>query len=512
MEISSWKAHWANWSESRTALRFEGTEISYGELEDRVARLAGLLRRSALTGGDRVAYLGPNSPELLETLFACARLGAIFVPLNTRMPPAELRVFLQQSTPHAILAEESLLETARASGPALAAEIVAFSAGGGIGKPTPTDLLPVRAEPGADPSAPVLILFTSGTTGTPKGAVMTREAVAANAIATALAFGMNASDQVLTFTPMFHIAGLNLLTTPALFAGATVTVHRTFDPRSILQDIESIPATLLLVPPAMTRDLVAHPAWQHTDLASLRCVMTGGATVTEPSVQCWSERGIPVIQGYGMTEAGSNASLVPIHVTPDKSLTAGKPTFGAEVRIVDASGRDVGPGGHGQIAVRSPTMMQGYWQNPKATRQAIQNGWLHTGDLGFIDEEGYLHVVERIKEIIIVGASNVSPADLEAVLIESPDIEGAVVVGRPDEKLGEVPVAFVVPATGGALTEDWVMSLFEGRLAPYKHPREVIFLAVLPRTSVGKPHKAALRAMASRGLERPSWTGPGHHL
>ncbi|HEY6421811.1 MAG TPA: AMP-binding protein [Pseudonocardiaceae bacterium] len=500
MEISGWIRHWANWSPSKTALRFEGTEISYRELEDRVARLAGVLSRSGTTRGDRVAYLGPNCPELVEALFACARLGAIFVPLNARMPPAELRVFVRQSTPRTFLAEHSLLETARASAPELAGKVVTFSAGAGFAEPAAAESSPVQAK--ADPSAVVLILFTSGTTGTPKGAVMTHAALAANAVGTALALGMNASDEILTFTPMFHIAGLNLLTTPALFLGATVTVHRRFDPGSVLRDIQDIPATLLLVPPPMTRQLAAHPTWARTDLAGLRVVMTGGTTVTERSIQCFVDRGVPIVQGYGMTETGTSVSMVPIHDTPSKTLTAGKPTLGSELRVVDGSGRDVAPGRHGEIAVRGPSMMQGYWQNSDATDQAIRSGWLHTGDLGFIDEEGYLHVVDRIKEIIIVGVSNVSPADLEAILAESPDIEAAAVVGRPDEKLGEVPVVFVVPAPGRSPSREQVLSLFEGRLAPYKHPREVIFLDALPRTSVGKPEKETLRALARRCPDR----------
>lgn len=496
MEISSWIAHWAGWAPSKAAIRFEGAQITYRELENRIAALAGFLRRSGTRRGDRVAYLGPNCPELVETLFACARLGAIFVPLNARMPPAELQVFVDQSTPRTFVAEEGQLAAARAAAPERAREIVAFSAGVGIGHPGAADPAPVQAEPGADPSAPVLIAFTSGTTGTPRGAVMSHEALTANALDMVLALQMSADDEILTFTPMFHFAGLNLLTTPALSAGATVTVHRQFDPGSILDDIGQIPATLLVSPPPVTRELAAHCGWEQATLTSLRCVVTGGTTVTERSIRCWRDRGIPVVQGYGLTETG-NFSAVPIHDTPGKSLTAGKPTMRCQLRVVDASGHDVPPGGRGEIVVRGPGIMRGYWQNPEATRLAIRDGWFHTGDLGFIDEEGFLHVADRIKEIIVVGVSNVSPADLEAVLAESPDIEAAAVVGRPDDELGEVPVAFVVPVPGRMLSRRQVLSLFEGRLAAYKHPRDVIFLEALPRTSVGKPEKKALRAIAS---------------
>jgi acyl-CoA synthetase (AMP-forming)/AMP-acid ligase II len=324
-------------------------------------------------------------PELVETLFACARLGAIFVPLNARMPAAELQVFVDQSTPRTFVAEEGLLATARASAPERAREFVAFPAGAGIGDPGAAGPAPVRADPGADPSAPVLIAFTSGTTGSPRGAVMTHEALTANALDMVLALQMSPGDEILTFT---------------------------------------------------------------------------------------------------------------IHETPGKSLTAGKPAMRCQLRVADAAGHDVAPGTRGEIVVRGPGVMRGYWQNPEATRLAIRDGWFHPGDLGFIDEEGFLHVADRIKEIIVVGVSNVSPADLEAVLAESPDIEAAAVVGRPDHELGEVPVAFVVPAPGRVLSREQVLSPFEGRLAKYKHPRDVIFLEALPRTSVGKPEKKALRAIA----------------
>jgi fatty-acyl-CoA synthase len=303
MEISRWIAHWAGWAPSKAALRFEGARITYRELEDRIAALAGFLRRSGTTRGDRVAYLGPNCPELVETLFACARLGAIFVPLNARMPEAELRAFVDQSTPRTFVAEEGLLATARASAPERAPEFVEFSAGAGIGDPGATDSTRVRADPGADASAAVLIAFTSGTTGPPRGAVMTHEALTANALDMVLALQMSNGDEILTFTPMFHFAGLNLLTTPALSVGATVTV-RQFDPGSILGDIDDIPATLLVSPPPITRELAAHCGWEDASLTSLRCVVTGGTTVTERSVRCWRDRGVPVVQGYGLTEAG----------------------------------------------------------------------------------------------------------------------------------------------------------------------------------------------------------------
>ena len=493
MEISNWIAHRAEWAPAKTALRFEGEEITYGCLEDRIANLAALLGGVGVAAGDRVVYLGPSCIELLESFFACARLGAIFVPLNSRMPPAELVTFVEQTNPRAFVVEESFRETVRLCAPATPGRVF-FSIGKRI--EGASDLAPVRADPDANPSAPVLILFTSGTTGRPKGAVMTNDSLIANAADTASALEMTANDEVLTFTPMFHVAGLNLLTTPALSIGATVTVHREFQPRAVLEDIEARAVTLLVASPPMTAELIADPAWDDTHLTGLRCVLVGGTSVTKRSVQPWRRRNVPVVQSYGMTEAGPHATLVPLHDVPLRSLTAGKPMMRCQVRITDPSDREVERGERGEIVVRGPAVMREYWQNAEATRQALRNGWLRTGDAGFIDGDGYLHVVDRIKEIIITGTSNVYPADLEAVLAESPDISAAAVVARPDEVQGEVPVAFVVPAAGSSLSVEHILSLFEGRLASYKHPRDVIFLDAMPRTSVGKPEKKALRAMA----------------
>lgn len=203
------------------------------------------------------------------------------------------------------------------------------------------------------------------------------------------------------------------------------------------------------------------------------------------------------VQGYGQTESGGNAAVTPVDDTPEKSMTAGKPTMGCQIRVVDAAGACVASGEPGEILIRSAAMMLEYFENPQATRAALADGWLRTGDVGVIDEEGYLHVIDRLKDIIIVGVSNVYPADLEAILDESPDIAAAAVVGAPDEELGEVPVAFVVPAAGRSVSTGHVLGLFAGRLATYKQPRRVIILDALPRTSVGKIEKKALRAMAA---------------
>jgi len=491
MDISRWISDAAAGTPANTAVRFESREFTYADLEWRVGALAGVLKDAGTASGDRVAYLGPNCPELLKALFACARLGAIFVPLNARMTAAELRLFVEQASPSVLLAEESLWQTAGECADPRQIQILRFSIGESWDGPQ------VSPGPDVDASSPVLIFFTSGTTGTPKGALLTHGALTAHAADTAEVLRMTATDEVLTVTPMFHVAGLNLLTTPALSIGATVAVHRRFDPAAVLAELAKGTPSMLISPPHMTYDLTAHPAWEHTDLGSLRCVMTGGTTVPARALDCWTGRGVAVIQSYGLTEAGGSVTLVPIEEAPAKRTTAGRPLPHCQVRVVASSGHTLPPGQHGEIVVRSPSAMREYWHNPRATTQAMHDGWLHTGDLGFLDTDGYLHIVDRIKELIIVGVSNVAPADLEAVLADSPDIAAAAVIGRPDDKLGEVPIAFVVRSAGSQLSAEQVLALFDGRVAPYKRPRDVIFLEAMPQTSVGKPEKKALRALTT---------------
>ena len=494
MDISGWIADWARWTPDRTALRFDGRSISYAELEGRIAGTAGALHSLGVRPGDRVAYLGPNCPELLEVFFACARTGAIFVPLNARLPACELSVFLGLSRPRLLVAEEQFVDTALASGGDLASGAVS-SFRAGMGDPLGTgSAMPVDPEMNA--AAAVLIAFTSGTTGRPKGAVHTNNGIAANALDAIAGLGITPADEILTILPMFHIAGLNILTLPTLRSGATVTIHPQFDPSAALRDIQRHAVTLLLSTPPMTTSMARDPAWATVDLGSLRALLVGGTVVTEEAIGPWRARGVPVVQGYGMTEAGPVVTLVPLQDVPAKSLTAGKPTLHNELRIIDPTGRDVQVGEAGEVVIRGPSVTAGYWQNPEATREAIPDGWFRTGDLGFLDGEGYLHIVDRIKEIIIVGVSNVYPADLEAVLTASAGVADAAVVGVPDEELGEVPVAFVVRAPGASLSEAQALALFEGRLAPYKHPRRVVFLEAMPRTAVGKIEKKALRALA----------------
>jgi fatty-acyl-CoA synthase len=496
VDISGWIAHWASWTPDKSALRFEARDVSYAELEQSVGSVSAWLRGGGVLPGDRVACLGPNCPELLELLFACARVGAIFVPLNIRMPPAELRVFVELTRPRLLVAEEGFQEVAVDSVGDLGRDRVkTFQLGGELAGP---GLERVPAGSGIDGVAPVLILFTSGTTGRPKGATFTHQNVAFNALNVLTACGLTAADEILSAVPMFHTGGLFIHTLPGLCSGATVTIHRQFEPGPLLEEIQRQRITLLACVPAMTFALAAHPDWDQADLSSLRLVYTGSTIVTPNAIEPWQAKRVRIGQGYGSTEACPTATAMPPGAPDDAALTVGKPALYTQMRVVDESGRDVPVGQPGEVWFRGPAVMQGYWENEQANREAFRDGWFRNGDLGLLDDEGYLHIVGRIKDIIIVGGSNVHPTDLEAVLDGCADIREAAVVGRPDSELGEVPVACVVPAPDCTLTSERVIAFFENRLATYKHPRDVIFLDALPRNPTDKIDRVRLREVVAQ--------------
>jgi fatty-acyl-CoA synthase len=412
------------------------------------------------------------------------------------MPAPELRSVLENVEPRALLAEARFARTAHEAADGLELRILPFGGeDADRGLRQLLDRAPrLRCDPERGLRTPLMIINTSGTTGPPKAAVLTHEALHCNALNVAASVGIGAADEVLANGPLFNTGPLNILTTPALAAGATVTILREFDAGATLEAIERRAITLAIATPSMTKALISHPRRAATDLSSLRCVITGSTTVREDVLAPWFERGVTVCQDYGLTETMPVVTVVPLDDAHRLRATAGRPVPHCRVRIADDDGSPVRDGAVGEVLVRGPTVMREYWRNPEATGEAFHDdGWFRTGDAGSLDDEGMLRIVDRIKHVIIVGSCNVYPADVESVLASCPQIAEAAVVGRADEQLGEVPVAFVVPKRPGTIGADDVKRLFEGRLATYKHPREVIFTHALPRTAMGKVDGEQLR-------------------
>ncbi len=463
MSLSRLLEHWAAHCPSRIALHFEGADLTYGELWQRVERATRALR---VESGERIAWLGYNHPDMLVLLFAAARRSAILVPLNWRLTAAEHRAILQDCQPRWLFSDADLAPAAAA-----------------LGVP------PGRLEPGAGATLvgtdddELLLVYTSGTTGRPKGAVLTQAALLWNGYNAIHAHDLGQSDHVLSTLPMFHVGGLNNQTLPALLAGATVTLHKRFEAGAWLADVQARRPTLSLLVPATMQAVISHPDWSGSDLSSLRLVNTGSMVVPESLIRVFHGRGVAVGQIYGATETAPIAIVLRREDAMRKVGSAGKPAMHCEVKLVD-----------GEVLVRGPSVMRRYWNDPAATAQALdRDGWFHTGDLARVDEEGYFWIVGRSKDVIISGGENIYPAELENVMADCPAIAESAVIGVPDEKWGEAACAVIVRRPGAALDEAAVLALFKDRLARYKHPRHVVFAEALPKNALGKVQKQELK-------------------
>lgn len=420
------------------------------------------LRGAGVARGHIVAWLGHNSWDMIATLAACESLGAVLLPLNWRLTAAELaRIATHAGAGHlmgtpevATLAEETLRRARLQPGP---------------------------AEGVAD--GDLLLVYTSGTTGEPKGAMHTRAGLQANAAAAVAAQGFNAATRVLSALPLFHVGGLCIQTLPALAVGARVSLLPRFEPDTWFDTVAQWrPTTSLLVPAAM-KALVDHPRWPGADLSSLAFVNSGSQIVPRALIEAFHARGVPVAQVYGATETGP----VSIVLKPDEALAhvgrAGRPALGVQVRLA----------ADGEILLKAPNLMRGYHRSPETGFDA--EGWFHTGDLAVLHDDGFYEVVGRSKELIISGGENIHPAEIEALVAEHPAVAECAVVGLPDARWGEVPVLAVVPRPGLAAPEPAaLLAALEGRLARFKLPRRVLVLDALPKTALGKVQRQALAA------------------
>lgn len=494
MDLSHWIERWADFQPGKTAIRFEGVDISYAGFNDRIRRAAAMLRGDlGVARGDRIAYLGLNSPDMLALMLACARLGAILVPLNWRLAQPEHLYILQNAGVKVLFCETEFAEgTESISADLAGCRVVAMADEFDAMIDAATG--DVR-DPDAGPGDPVLIVYTSGTTGRPKGAVLTQNAITFNAVNSIAMHDMTSDDVIFTNLPMFHVGGLNIQTTPALHAGATVIMHRRFEPEATVRVIRDEKPTLMILVPALMAAIRQHPDWDEIDFSPLRAINTGSTTIPMSLVDAYLDRGVPIIQVYGSTET---APIVIHQRIPDAWTTkgsTGRAALHCDARIVDSDGNTLGPDERGEIVVRGPNIMREYWNDPAGTGEVLKDGWFHTGDIGHIDDAGLFYIDDRVKDVIISGSENIYPAELEMVLDRCPEIAEAAVIGRRDEKWGEVPVAVVVPQDGVGLSRDTVLQLFDGELARFKHPHDVIFRESLPRNVMGKVLKFELRKM-----------------
>jgi fatty-acyl-CoA synthase len=493
-----WIAHFGRRTPDKTAVVDLASErhFTYAQFDARIARLARHLRdRLGVARGDRVAVLALNTTDTLEVQFACGRLGAVFLPLNTRLTVPELDYIVGDAGPKVMIHDADLADTAGAVTALCKVERSLRLGPDGSYEAAIAAAAPLDAHVDVTLDDISTIMYTSGTTGRPKGAIITHGMTFWNCVNLGGPAGIVPSSVLLTVLPLFHTGGLNCYTNPILHAGGTVLIMRVFDPGAALQLI-SDPArgiTMFFGVPAIYQFMAQHPAFVTADFSRLLISGVGGAPMPVPLLKMWEARGVALQQGYGMTETSPAVLTLDREDAVRKAGSSGKPVLHTEVRIVRPDGGDAAVGELGELWVKGPNVTPGYWNRPDANASSFTDGWLHTGDATRIDADGFYYIVDRWKDMYISGGENVYPAEVENVLHQIGAIAEAAIIGIPDPQWGEVGMAIVAIKPGHSLTEGEIHAHCAANLARFKCPRAVRFVDALPRNATGKIHKPTLR-------------------
>jgi fatty-acyl-CoA synthase len=475
-----------------------GRRLTYNQLNQRVNQLAHSLMAQGLEKGDRVAVLSMNCLEFLEIIMATAKLGLILVPLNWRLTAPELGFMLKDSETRFMFFDPDLESLAQGvTEKADLDRLVVLGSKNLLGAETYDALLSGQPtdEPQVESSMedPHIIMYTAGTTGKPKGAILSQNASYYNALNLQVALDFTSTDRDLLILPMFHIGGIGLFTLPMLYVGATVVIERTFDAARTLRLLKEENITLCFGVPAIFLMLAQEPGFAQSRLSELKVLMSGGAPLPVSLVKEYQKKGITLQQGFGMSEAAPSIATLEKSLALRKAGSIGKAVFHLEVEIRDENDNPLPPGEVGELVMRGPNVMQGYWNRPDATNEALKGGWFHSGDLARMDGEGDLYIVDRKKDMFISGGENVYPAEVENAIFEIPQVAEAAVIGVPDQRWGEVGLAAVALKKGQDLEAAELTSLLSEKLAKYKIPKQVVFVDALPRNAAGKVLKNALR-------------------
>jgi fatty-acyl-CoA synthase len=493
-----WIAHFARRTPDKPAVIDLASErrLTYAQFDARISRLAAHLRdRLRIARGDRIAVLAMNTTDTLEVQFACGRIGAVFLPLNTRLTVSELQYIVGDAAPKLMIHDGELTEAALT-----VAKLCAVSSVLRLGPDNSFEAAIASAKPLDKAEVVTLddistIMYTSGTTGQPKGAIITHGMTFWNCVNLGGPAYITPSSVLLTVLPLFHTGGLNCYTNPVLHSGGTVLIMRAFDPGLALELI-SDPARGINVffgVPSIYQFMAQHPAFASSDFSRLLIGGVGGAPMPVPLLKAWEQRGVALQQGYGMTETSPAVLTLDREDAVRKAGSSGKPVLHTEVRIVRPDGADAEAGELGELWVKGPNVTPGYWNRPDANASCFTDGWLHTGDAARIDEEGFYTIVDRWKDMYISGGENVYPAEVENVLHQLAAIAEAAVIGIPSEQWGETGMAIVAVKSGHSITEAEIQAHCEANLARFKRPRAIRFVDALPRNATGKIHKPTLR-------------------
>jgi len=484
------------------ALRFEGELQTYADLSDRIRKLAAILIELGVRRGDRVGYMGLNHPTFLEAVYACSCIGAIFVPLNFRLTSSEASFIVGDSGIQIMLADDACTEILDEQKQDVSVQHYLSIESDRPGWASLENLMAVATP--VETVAPIenddvaLIMYTSGTTGLPKGAMLTHGNIFWNTVNVSL-LEESMVGASLTCAPLFHIGGLNVTTHTSLVRGVAVVLHRSFDAGAVLHDIEKYQVSTMFGAPTMFTMMSQHEAFDRTDFSSVISFNVGSAPVPLPLLNIYASRGVTFCQGYGLTETSPYVTVLGSKFATSKIGSAGQSLMFTSVRIVDGNGQTLANGERGEIWIKGPNVMKGYWNRPQATAEAVdKDGWFHSGDVGYFDEDNFLFICDRIKDMVISGGENIYPAEVESVLFEHSAIAEVAVIGVPDDKWGELLVAVVVLHADTTLTLEDLQDFVGKELARYKLPRKLHRVDALPRNPAGKVQKFILKEQMSK--------------
>ncbi|MGO3151722.1 MAG: o-succinylbenzoate--CoA ligase [Galactobacter sp.] len=489
--LGSWLTRRLVKSGSKPAIIAGERTLTYADLEEAASRAAAAFADAGVGPGDRVAYLGENSPEFVEVLFAAGRIGAVTVPLNTRLAPGELAYQLDDAGVSVLVYDDSLAGAAVPAAATAETDVATWDLDELHARSAAVGRFDEDVRVGLDDLA--VILYTSGTTGRPKGAMLTHGNLTSNCFNVLIDYDVASTDVALMISPMFHVASLGMGVLPTLLKGATLVVETRFVPSQVLQLVQKFKVTTLSGVPTTFQMLMEDPAWDTADLSSLRNLTCGGSAMPKYVIDAYAEKGVGFTMNYGMTETSPGATSTPLEFALEKIGASGLPQFFVDVKIVEPGGDELPAGQVGEILVQGPNVIKEYWNRPDAASSFEAEGWFHTGDLGRLDEDGFLFVTDRLKDMFVSGGENVYPAEVEAVLSGHPDLAAVSVIGVPHPKWGEAPHAFVVPRGSAEITAETIMEFLDGKLARYKIPRTLTVVEDLPRTASGKIRKNLLR-------------------
>ncbi len=507
IKVHDWVAHYADRHGDKIAcIDIEsGVRLSYRELDERACRLASYLTKNlSVKKGDRIAILACNSADFLVLQQACVKTGAILLPLNWRLTAPEIAYQAKNSEPKVLVYGDEFTNVARQVADEQGiAHLIEWKANN---KDSAFERAVQAGAPDFNPADvylddPWAIMYTSGTTGFPKGAILTHGMSLFNAISYGIVNHISSATVNLCFLPLFHTGGLNNCINPVFHKGGTVVLCRQFDPGvtlGLISDPE-LGITNVMGVPAIFLMLSQHPDFDKTDFSRVVNAPVGGAPVPISMHKLWRSRGVALQEGYGLTEGGPAVIISEIDQPLDKAGAAGKPVLHGELRLVSPDGKDVKDGEVGEIWIKGPAVTPGYWNNPKANESAFSDGWFCTGDAAYRDEDGYYYIVDRWKDMYISGGENVYPAEVENALYEITQIAEVAVIGIADDKWGEVGCAAVVVKPDASLSEQQILEHCAGRLARFKIPKQIVFLDALPRNAMNKVLKQDLREQLGVG-------------